>query len=392
MTAGNGSFASSDPFQLLFELSESPAAICDLNLALLACNPPFERLCGHQPLGRRLDAALDLAPLTAPRSGHSAETTARTRSGEVVRLVLSGIGEAVAVAVRSGSAASARNGHEAPPQSALLKITRQLLGAQSEEGAAMKELERRMIQAEKLASLGQFAASVVHEINNPLTAIVSYADALLSRWTATPGCSAADQDKLRKILNSSDRILRFTRQLVSYARPVQDKLEEVELSALLDTSASFCDHILSHHGITVEKDYAELPKLTAVKGKLAQVFINLITNACQAMQPGGNVYLSTRLEGNIAVVRIRDTGPGIESENLAKVFEPFYTTKPDGKGTGLGLSIVRAIVESHGGTIEAQSPVGGGTTFVVRLPTIRYAENIAPSLTVNNPSRDSVPC
>ncbi len=256
---------------------------------------------------------------------------------------------------------------------------------------AVKELERQIVQAEKLASLGQFAASVVHEINNPLTAIVSCADSLLSRWVPTQG-SCAEQEKLRKILNSCERIVRFTRQLVSYARPVQDKPEQVELSALLDTAASFCDHILSHHGITLEKDYAQLPKLPAIKGNLAQVFVNLITNACQAMQPGGCVHLSTRLEGQLAVVRIRDTGPGIESASLDKIFEPFFTTKPDSQGTGLGLSIVQNIVENHGGTVEVESTIGEGTTFVVRFPTVPYTENITPSLTVNNESRNSAAC
>jgi signal transduction histidine kinase len=232
---------------------------------------------------------------------------------------------------------------------------------------AVKELERRVIHAEKLASLGQFAASVVHEINNPLTAVVSLADSLLTR-TLTMGSGSSDQEKLRKILDGCERILRFTRQLVSYARPAQEKSEALELDALLDNAVSYCDHILSHHGIRLERDYGEMPNILGVKGHLVQVFVNLITNACQAMQPGGVIHISTRREGAYGLVRIQDHGSGIDDEDLERVFEPFFTTKAAGQGTGLGLSIAQGIVESHGGTIGAESALGEGTTFVIRLP------------------------
>ncbi len=229
----------------------------------------------------------------------------------------------------------------------------------------LKELEHRIIHAEKLASLGRFAASVAHEINNPLTAVVSYAAALLARSTDS---GSQDREKLRKILDGCERILRFTRQLVSYARPSQDRLERVELNKLLDTALSYCDHVLSHYGICVEKDYQDLPELSGIKGNLAQVFVNLITNACQAMQPGGTLRLSTWQDGHCAIIRIADNGAGIDPQTLEKVFEPFFTTKADGTGTGLGLSIAQSIVESHGGKIEAQSTIGVGTAFVIRLP------------------------
>ncbi|HME92365.1 MAG TPA: hypothetical protein VKE49_13130, partial [Myxococcaceae bacterium] len=168
MATANGSFASSDPFQLLFELSDSPAAVCDSALSLLACNPPFERLCGQRPVGQRLDSIFTVGPLTAPEPGHCAEATARTPSGEVVRLVVSAVGQAFAVAVRSLAADSERNGNGAPlerkgngaPIGTPLKVS-QPDSAQAGEWGAIKDLERRIIQAEKLASLGQFAASVV---------------------------------------------------------------------------------------------------------------------------------------------------------------------------------------------------------------------------------------
>ncbi len=234
----------------------------------------------------------------------------------------------------------------------------------------VKELERRIIQAEKLASLGQLAASVVHEINNPMTAVATYADALLRRAQTQPRTTEAapEQEKLKKILENSDRILRFTRDLVSYARPAQEKPEQVEVPKLLDLAVSFCDHVLQQHGIQVERDFQPVPLVAGVKGNLVQVFVNLITNACHAMKPGGTVILATLVEEGDLVIRVKDNGSGIPSEMAGKIFEPFFTTKPDGKGTGLGLSIVQGIIENHGGKIDVKSEVSVGTTFVIRLP------------------------
>ncbi|MCY1040289.1 ATP-binding protein [Corallococcus sp. bb12-1] len=233
----------------------------------------------------------------------------------------------------------------------------------------VKELEKRIIHAEKLASIGQLAASVVHEINNPMTAVATYADALLQRSRLTPGANPADQEKLRKILESSHRILRFTRDLVSYARPAQDRPERVALNAVVDMAVGFCEHVVSQARVTVHREYAgDVPPLAAVRANLVQVFVNLITNACHAMPPGGAVHLVTAQDGQEAVVRVRDTGTGIEPRNLSRIFEPFFTTKPEGRGTGLGLSICQGIVENHGGRLSVESTVGQGTTFTVRLP------------------------
>jgi PAS domain S-box-containing protein len=232
----------------------------------------------------------------------------------------------------------------------------------------VKELEKRIIHAEKLASIGQLAASVVHEINNPMTAVATYAEALLMRARLTPGSNPADQEKLKKILDSSHRILRFTRDLVSYARPAQDKPEKVQLNAVVDMAVGFCEHVVAQARVSVHREYAELPPLSAVRANLVQVFVNLITNACHAMQPGGAVYLSTAKEGQDAVVRVRDTGTGIDPKHLPRIFDPFFTTKPEGKGTGLGLSICQGIIENHGGRLTVESTVGVGTTFTVRLP------------------------
>jgi PAS domain S-box-containing protein len=232
----------------------------------------------------------------------------------------------------------------------------------------VEQLEQRVIHAEKLASMGQLAASVAHEINNPMTAVVAYSESLLQRAMMLGSAGAADSEKLRKILESGQRILRFTRDLTSYARPAKDKVERVQLNALLDKSLGYCEHVVTQAKVKVERDYGELPPLPAVPANLEQVFVNLITNACHAMKPGGQVWLRTRREGREAVVWVKDTGSGIAPANLSRIFEPFFTTKTEGHGTGLGLSIVQRIVEKHGGRLSVDSELGQGTTFTVRLP------------------------
>jgi two-component system, NtrC family, sensor kinase len=233
----------------------------------------------------------------------------------------------------------------------------------------LKELEKRIVHAEKLASIGQLAASVVHEINNPMTAVAAYSESLLMNARMRPDAPPSDLEKLRKIQESSQRILRFTKDLVSYARPAKDKPEKIQLNAILDQAVGYCEHVVGQAKVTVHREYtAELPPISAVRANLAQVFVNLITNACHAMKPGGQVSLSTRRDGQEVVAVVRDTGSGIDPKNLSRIFDPFFTTKEEGKGTGLGLSIVQGIVESHGGRITVDSVLGQGTAFTLRLP------------------------
>ena len=235
----------------------------------------------------------------------------------------------------------------------------------------MRELERRVIQAEKLASLGQLAASVVHEINNPMTAVSTYADALWRRAQHSPTADPADVDKYKRIVDNSERVLRFTRDLVNYARPAQDKPEDIDLNAVIEKALGFCDHVLRKHGVSLEKQLGEVPGFLAVRQNLVQVFVNLITNACHATPAGGKVTVSTSTQDSTAVVTVTDTGSGIAVETQSRIFEPFFTTKADGKGTGLGLSIVQGIIENHGGVITVQSEVGKGTTFTIRMPMLQ---------------------
>jgi len=243
----------------------------------------------------------------------------------------------------------------------------------------VRELEEQIIHAEKLATLGQMAAGVVHELNNPLTSISVYADYLLKK-SETRGDDPRDVEKIRRIYNSADRILRFTRDLVTYARPSTETPTDTSLNDLLDQALSLCEHLLDETGTRVITAYADLPPVFGVKGQLLQVFVNLITNACHAMPMDAGVLRIETDPGQDGwlVVRVVDSGKGIPAENLERIFEPFFTTKGEGKGTGLGLSIVRNIVQQHRGTIGVQSEVGRGTTFEILLPCRPEARDQAP--------------
>jgi PAS domain S-box-containing protein len=233
----------------------------------------------------------------------------------------------------------------------------------------LRELEEQVIHAEKLATLGQLAAGVVHELNNPLTSISVYGDYLLKKAIAAES-PVGDVEKLRRIVQSADRILRFSRDLVSYARPSTERPVPVDIHELIDQAVVFCDHLVDETGARIDKQYdPTLPPVYGVKVQLVQVFVNLITNACHAMPLGaGRLVLETAMygDGRLAA-RVIDSGKGITEDNLQRIFEPFFTTKGEGKGTGLGLSIVKNIVEQHRGSIAVRSEVGRGTTFEIVL-------------------------
>ncbi len=233
----------------------------------------------------------------------------------------------------------------------------------------LRLLQDQVIQAEKLATLGQLAAGVVHELNNPLTSISVYSDYLIKKFERQKG-DDGDLEKLRRILQGAERILKFTRDLTSYARPATDEPAVLDLHAILDQSATFCEHLIEDGNMRLERRYAEKsPKVFGIAAQLHQVFINLITNACHAMTAGeGRLVVRTSTDAEGVRIVVEDNGCGIGAEDLASVFEPFFTTKTGGKGTGLGLSIVRNIVKNHAGEVLVRSDLGRGTTVSILLP------------------------
>jgi signal transduction histidine kinase len=247
---------------------------------------------------------------------------------------------------------------------------------------SFERLQAHMIQAEKLASLGQIVAGVVHELNNPLTSIIAYAEYLGRKTRARLPDDDADDDleRLRRIEEAAGRILRFSRDLVAYARPSTEIPGPVVLREVVEKAIVFCDHEFSGIEVAVRIP-PTLPAILGVAGSLTQVFVNLFTNAAHSMAGrGGHLILTAEvdIEARAVIFEIEDEGSGIEPESLPLIFEPFFTTKSEGRGTGLGLSIVKGILDSIGATIRAASTPGEGTTFTLTLP-IAATGSLVPS-------------
>jgi len=274
-------------------------------------------------------------------------------------------------------------------QAALLlaaAVRRARLYMRAEESArSIRKLQAQVIQNEKLASLGQIVAGVVHELNNPLTSIIAYSDYLKRVAEARP--KSADQDdeleRLRRIGEAAARILNFSRDLVAYARPAADVPGTVRVQEILEKALVFCEHEFQGESIQILREFdPRLPPVRGMPGQLTQVFVNLFTNAAHAMSGEGG-ELRIRMYADTAqhtlTVEVADTGTGIDEDDMPQIFEPFFTTKTDGRGTGLGLSIVRGILDAHGGTIHASSIVGTGTVFSLTLPLAVVVPSLLPA-------------
>lgn len=248
-------------------------------------------------------------------------------------------------------------------------------GAASEEVSRLKE---QLIQAEKLSSLGQIVAGVVHELNNPLTSIVAYSDYLKKKVQNTGG-ELEDIERLQRIGEAAERILKFARDLIAYARPSREIPGPVLVHEIIDKALVFCEHEFSESSVEVSRTFADHSiRVRGVPGQLTQVFVNLFTNASHAMdENGGRLSIKTELMASAESLKIdvSDSGRGITPDVLGRIFEPFFSTKTDGRGTGLGLAIVRDIVTAHGGRLTATSSLGDGTTFTVELPLVAAPPN-----------------
>ena len=261
-----------------------------------------------------------------------------------------------------GTAATLLLERLAPMLAALVENQRALEGS-------LRDLRRQVIQSEKLASLGQIAAGIVHELNNPLTTIVAYSD-FLRRKLASRG-DPADVERLARINEAAERILRFSRDLTAYSRPANEVPAPVAIHDVIERALVFCEHELDKTGVLIERSFGEVRPVRGVAGQLTQVFVNLFTNAAHAMRPhGGLLTIATSVtdakdKDREVLVTITDDGHGIWTRgHLERIFEPFFTTKTDGSGTGLGLSIVRSIIQTHGGRISVAGKQPRGTVFL----------------------------
>ncbi|MCU0227868.1 MAG: ATP-binding protein [Bryobacterales bacterium] len=227
------------------------------------------------------------------------------------------------------------------------------------------ELERRLMQTDKLTSIGVLAAGVAHEVNTPLAVISSYSQ-ILAKQLADDEKKAGILDKIAK---QTFRASEIVNSLLSFSRTATTSFQSVGLHSVIDETLVLIGPQLQKARIETDKGFANaLPTIRGNSGKLQQVLLNLFLNARDAMPEGGCLRVETTFDADQVFVRVTDTGLGIPPEIASRIFDPFYTTKVPGKGTGLGLSISYGIIREHGGIIEVASRLGEGTTFTITLP------------------------
>ncbi|HVP91289.1 MAG TPA: ATP-binding protein [Terriglobales bacterium] len=249
----------------------------------------------------------------------------------------------------------------------LARSFNEMSGRLLEARERMAEANRRLIQAEKLASIGRLAATIAHEIRNPLTSVKLN----IQRVAEEGRADAAEQEHIALSLEGIGQIERFIKELLNYTRVAELALDRFPVEQVLEESLKLLREPLARKGIRVEKDYAPgLPPVLVDGDKMRQVFLNVLRNAEEALGAGGRIRLAADIVGDGGLrrvrVRISDDGPGIPEKDRDSIFEPFYTTKPG--GFGLGLANARKIVEQHGGSIRLGPGDGPGTSFVILIP------------------------
>ena len=348
--------ASETKYRLLFENSQDAIVIIDDQTGLADINPAGLALFGFRDLAeaRSIETAFQLFWDT--RDAEVFFETVRTRG--FVR------GREIAMVDREGrklevmvSASVRRETEEAAGQ----------IEVMLRDVTDFKRLEKYLAQTEKLASLGQLAAGVAHEINNPLGVIKCYAN-LIRRQLNSESEVLSDVEVIQR---HTDHCKSVVEALLSFARVSKPKMGDTDLNTSIEEVLSMIRPQTEKGRIEVKTAFSDrLPTVVADAQQMKQVIMNLLINAVQAMPDGGRIIVASRSdeEQRQVEVQITDTGAGIAEKNIGRIFDPFFTTKPVGKGTGLGLSIRYGIVSRHGGKITVDSKPGKGTTFTVRLP------------------------
>lgn len=239
----------------------------------------------------------------------------------------------------------------------------------------VREMNEKFIEAGKMASIGELAAGIAHEINNPVAIMVEEAgwmNDLLEEDVELAKSSHYEEYRraLTQIRTQGARCKDITHKMLSFARKSDQRLQDVDLNAMIREVAALSEKRARFAGCRIDLRLDEnMPPISASASEMQQIFLNMINNALDAMEnKGGVVTITTRKVEDMAEISIADTGVGIPKANLSRIFDPFFTTKPVGKGTGLGLSICYTIIKNMGGDISVISQLNEGTTFVIRLP------------------------
>ena len=227
----------------------------------------------------------------------------------------------------------------------------------------MQDMQARLVHAEKLLALGELAASLAHEIRNPLMSIGGFAKRLYQQLgTDSPYIGYID-----RIVKEVARLERLMDRIVHFSRESRSVFSVEDINGIIDEAITFFEEDFKRSGITVVKELSiGMPKIEVDRQQMRLVFNNLMTNAIQAMTKGGVLTVQTHQDGNWVVAEVDDTGGGIDPKIISNIFNPFYTTKES--GTGLGLAITHSIITNHKGIIEVNNNIGVGVTFIIKLP------------------------
>jgi len=331
--------------------------VCDARRKVRVTNRTFDALVGESAVGRDVLEFLDEA------SG------ARLRTS--------------AAAVMAGGEAQPFEAHLLRSGDSMVTLEIQVApsGVRDSVGAAqgfivtaganqtsLSELTARIQHAEHLLNIGQLATGVAHELKNPLTSILNYADYLLQKYEGK-FFEDKDRERLQRIISGVEHIDSFVKDLLLLARPDADTTEMVDMKRLFRESCLACELVLERHKVQVIQDAPADVRVRGSRAQLKQVFVNLISNAARAMpEHGGEVRVSAHFDDDFVICRVSDNAQGMDPELLTRIFEPFFTTRDTDGGTGLGLAIVDTIVRRHSGVIEVESAQGEGTVFSIRFP------------------------
>ncbi len=263
--------------------------------------------------------------------------------------------------------------------------TRTLEARVREKTIELERAYRRLVQSERMASLGKLSAVVAHEINNPLAGILTYSK-LLTRMTTNGLADGARQEEARKYLQiiegESRRCGTIVKNLLTFARQAPLNPQHNDLNAVVERCLLLVGHQMDLQSIDLDKELSPaLPPIYCDAGQVQQALLALLMNAVEAMPHGGRLTVRTSFdaERRVGRIEVRDEGPGIPEDVLPRIFEPFFTTKEEGKGVGLGLAVAFGIIQQHGGNIEVASAPQKGTTFTVVLPQEASIGGVTPS-------------
>ena len=233
----------------------------------------------------------------------------------------------------------------------------------------LQKTQESLIQSEKMATLGEIAASVAHEINNPLAGVLVYAKLMQKNIRENKVSGEEFEARLKSIEKETERCSKIIKNLLDFSRQSVPAIRPVDMNKKLENTVTLLEHQaeLSNVKIVIHMN-PDIPHVNADPDQYQQVFMNIILNAIQAMPDGGTLTITSDFSPRTdeVLIAFRDTGAGISKENMKKLFIPFFTTKDKGKGVGLGLSVCYGIVQRHGGKIEVDSREGAGTTFAIR--------------------------